>query len=265
MSDLALEPPSEWPAAHTPIYAQHALALALVALATVLAVVVEHLIAAPNLTLIYVLPVIVTATSFGLAPALVAAVAGVLAFDFFFTEPRFSFRIASASDLWAVALLLVIALIVSSLAGEARRRALQAHRAAREAAALQRLAKLVIDGRPRSEILAGAAATLHRIFGAPAVVLAERNGTLEPIASAGGASVTASDQEAARGVLAAGLGAHSGTYPYDRSTFDWWPVESANGFRCVVGLDFSHVERPAAPQRLIDVVRGYLAAAPADR
>ncbi len=96
------------PPAKTGLAAQLAISLLLVAAATLLAFVVDHIVAAPNLTLIFVLPVVVAATFFGWIPALLAAVAGVLAFDFFFTQPYYSFRIASPSDLWAAALLLVI-------------------------------------------------------------------------------------------------------------------------------------------------------------
>jgi K+-sensing histidine kinase KdpD len=40
---------------------------------------------APGLTLIFVLPVVIAGTAFGLGPSVAAIVASVLAFDFFFT------------------------------------------------------------------------------------------------------------------------------------------------------------------------------------
>ncbi|HEV2532874.1 DUF4118 domain-containing protein [Phenylobacterium sp.] len=241
------------------------LALTLVAMATLLAFVVENLIAAPNLTLIFVLPVIIAATGFGWGPALVAAAGGVLAFDFFFTEPRYSFRIASASDLWAAALLLVIAAIVSTVAAEARRRALETARAAEQAQALQGLAHLVIEARPAGEIVQAAADALTQIFHAPAAIFLERGGRLEAVAKAGGATITGDVAEAAEGALRSHLATRSETYPYDRSPFDLWPVQTPGGRRYVLGVDFTHGERerPATPQRFVDVVSGYLAAAPA--
>ena len=53
-----------------PLIAQYGLALVFVALATGLAFLVQHLISAPNVTLIYVLPVIISATLFGWGPSL---------------------------------------------------------------------------------------------------------------------------------------------------------------------------------------------------
>lgn len=247
--------------------AQYGLSLVMVGLAALLAFVVEHLIAAPNLTLIFVLPVVVAATAFGWGPALLAASAGVLAFDFFFTAPFYSFRIASPSDLWAAALLLVIAAIVSTVAAEARRRALEARRAADQAQAMQGLAHLVIKSRPRGEVLQAAADTLHRLFRAPAVVFVEEDGAFRVAATAGGPKITAAEEEAARASLADHLATRSETYPFDQSEFDFWSVSARKGAGCVVGVDFtrSGEGRPEAPERFVDVVRAYLAAAFADR
>jgi len=246
-----------------PLTLQYLLSLVLVALAVLLATVVDHLISAPNLTLIFVLPVVIAATSFGWGPALFAAVAGVLAFDFLFTAPYYSFRIASPSDLWAASLLLLTAAVVSTVAAEARRRTLEARRAAEQAEALQQLAHLVIEGRSAGEVEQAAATALSRIFQVPAVVYLGRAGGLRPVARAGGAEITSAEDEAANGALTSGVRVRGGAYPYDRSTLDFWPVAARDGRRFVLGLDFSQADRdrPAAPERFVDAVGGYLAAA----
>ena len=206
-SDRRLKPSSSSAAAEPaadeipqlPAAARYALALLFVALATVLAFVVENLLAAPNLTLIYVLPVMIAAIAFGWGPALVATAASVLAFDFFFTEPKYSFVIASPSDLWAAALLLIVAAIVSTLAATARQRAVEARRASEQAQALQGLAQVIIQERPPREVLDAAATALSEIFQAPAVIFMQRDGSLRPVGSAGRAKITAAEDEAARG------------------------------------------------------------------
>ena len=246
-----------------PLAAQYAASLLFVALATVLAFVVEHLIAAPNLTLIFVLPVVIAATGFGWGPALAAAVTGVLAFDFFFTEPVYSFRITSPSDLWAAGLLLVIAAMVSTVAAESRRRAVEARQAAEQSQALQALAHVVIESRPQKEILQAAATALNQIFHAPSVIFMEQGGTFGPVATAGAPKITAAEQEASRGSLTSHAPMRSEMYPYDGSKFDFWPITSPAGYGCVVGVDFtrSDRERPTEPQRFVDVVSGYLTVA----
>ena len=254
--------PSE-PSRQMPLVAQYAAALLFVAIATVLAFVVKQLISAPNLTLIFVLPVVLAATSFGWGPALAAAVSGVLAFDFFFTAPFYSFQITSPSDLWAAALLLVIAAIVSTVAAESRRRAGEARRAAEQAQALQALAHVVIESRPKTEILQAAATALNQIFHAPSVIFLEQGRSFRPVADAGAPNITIAEEEAARGALKSHVVLRSEMYPYDRSKFDFWPVTTPAGLRCVVGVDFtrSDRERPTSPQHFVEVVSGYLAVA----
>ena len=209
-----------------PLAAQYGASLLFVAVATVLGFVVKHLIAAPNLSLIFVLPVVIAATSFGWGPALAAAVTGVLAFDFFFTEPFYSFRITSPSDLWATGLLLVIAAIVSTVAAQSRRRAVAARLAAEQAQALQALAHVVIESRPRNEILEAAATALHQIFHAPSVIFMEHGGSFGPVATAGSPNITAAEEEASRESLASCVPTRAEMYPYDRSKFDFWPFST---------------------------------------
>lgn len=246
-----------------PLLARYGLSLLFVAIAVVLAVVVEHLIAPPNLSLIFVLPVVAAATLLGWGPSLIAGLAGVLAYDFFFTEPKYSFEIARPADIWATALLLVIAAIVSTLAAEARRRALEARRAADQALALQALAHVVIEARPQADVVQAAAAALNRIFLAPAVIFAEADGAVRPVATAGDPVLTAAEEEAAEGALEMRHPARADAYPYDRSAFDFWPVVSRSGARFVLGVGFGATGdgRPAAPERLVEVVGAYLAAA----
>lgn len=143
-----------------PALVRYGASLLLVGVAVAFGFALKPLVTPANVTLIFVLPVVIAATSFGWGPSLATVVAGVLAFDFFFTEPYFQFTIANATDLWAATLLFLIAAIVSAVAAEAQRRAASAQRAARQASALQVVAHMVIEGRPRREILQMAAWSL---------------------------------------------------------------------------------------------------------
>jgi len=243
---------------------QYGLSVVFVAVAVVLAFVVEHLLPAQNLTLIFVLPVVIAATMFGWGPALAAVVMSVLAFDFFFTEPRLTFAIASPSDIWAAGLLLVTAAIVSAVAAESRRRGLESRRAAAQASALHALAHVVIEARPPAQVIQAAARALSGAFGAPAVVFVESGDQLKLAATAGGAQIRATEEDAARGALFAGVPMRAETYPHDESLFDFWPI-GAPGARCVLGVQFSEAAggRPSKPEQLVEIVGGYLTRAAA--
>ena len=246
-----------------PAAARYGLSLLLVVTATVIALGASRVVGPDSLALIFVVPVVVAAAAFGWFPALAAVAASVLAFDFFFTEPRLSLAIDDPSDIWATVLLLLIATVVSAVAAQSRQRALQAARAADNAHALQGLAHAVIGARPESEILEAAAGAIHRVFRAPAVIFLERDGVVRAAASAGSPQVTDDDEAAARWSLASHAPARAESYPNDKSEFDFWPVTSQAGRACVIGVDFARgaAERPASLKDIVEIVAAYLAVA----
>lgn len=245
----------------------YAAALAMVVIATFLAFIVKQLIATPNLTLIFVLPVVVAATTFGWRPAFAASISGVLAFDFFFTTPFHTFRITNPSDLWAATLLLVIATIVSVVAARSRRRAIEATLAADRAEALRGLAHLVVASASRVEVGQATADALRRIFQAPAIVLTEVDGRLETTSSAGGGVVTPIDVEAALYALQHRKQVHGDAYPFEASTFDFWPICREGSPAVVLGVgDADHrSSRPDKPERYVELAGAYLIASLAGR
>jgi K+-sensing histidine kinase KdpD len=242
---------------------QYVLALAAVGLAVAIGLGLEQVIPAANLTLLFVLPVMIVAMAFGWGPSMGAAVAGALAFDFFFTEPKYSLTIDSPADFWSAGLLLVVGAVVSTLAAQIQRRAMEARRAAIQARALQDLAHAVVIGSPQTQILDAAAKSLNQILGAPAAILARRPAAMDLLASAGDANLSAADKSAAGAALELGAPTHGGVYPTDRARFDFWPAELATGEALAIGVDFTRSEdgRPEDAARYIEAVSGYLRAA----
>jgi len=234
-------------------------AAALVGASVLVGFVVQHLLAAPNVTLVFVLPVVIAATSFGFRPAMLAAVLSVLSFDFFFTAPFYSLRIHSADDIWAATLLLVIAAIVSTLAANGRRRRLEAEREAERANALHTLAHLVVEAAPPPDVERATAQVLARIFGAPAAILVEREGKLR--LGEDSASLQAADLEAARWTLSSGTSSHADNYPFEASTFDFWPIRREGSPALVLGVRADHKDDwPEVPAKYVELAGAYLSA-----
>lgn len=270
MSDLTLSPalsPGRDADAPMPLALQYGVTLAMVAGVVVLAEVFEALVSSANVTLFFVLPVVVSATSFGWGPALTASLTGALAFDFFFTEPKFSFAIASPGDISDAVLLLAIAAIVSTVAADSRRKALEARRAAERANALRSLAHAVTKLRSEAEIARAAAVALNQIFRAPAAIFGVDGGRLELIASTGPSQPSEADENAARVAVASHVPTRATAYPTDDASFDFWPISAGTGCSFVLGIDFIHSReaRPVAPDPFVEMVGGYLAAAGAAR
>jgi K+-sensing histidine kinase KdpD len=243
--------------------AAYALSLLMVALATLAAVVVDQAQAVPNLSLIFVLPVVIAAVSFGWGPSLAAVVAAVLAFNFFLLAPRYSFHVADPSNLWALALLMITAAIVSTVAAQSRRRAVEAWNAADQAMALQVLARNLVAAKDGEGAAEASVRALARLFQAPAVVLLQGETDLAVTAKAGGAELSEADREAAAWALAARMPTRGGAYPVEAAAYDFWPVVTPQRQQAVIGVSISLSEagRPETPERLVEIVGGYLAVA----
>ena len=87
-----------------------------VALALGLSWVLNRFLPLPNLSLVFLMPVLFAGGRYGLWPSLYAAVLGFAVYDFFFTEPYFTFHVYRTSDLATLIFYLVAAVVVGSMA-----------------------------------------------------------------------------------------------------------------------------------------------------
>ncbi|WP_247829912.1 DUF4118 domain-containing protein [Bradyrhizobium sp. 200] len=233
--------------------------IAMTAAATVVAVGVDTRVSIPNLSLVFVIPVIVAGLSLGLGPSLCSAILGALAFNFFLTEPRYSLAVDDASNIWAIGLLLVVGLIVSGVAFTSRQRATEAALLRRQTTVLQGYSRDVVAADNTKAIVSTTLQALAALFQVPAVVMLVRDGTVVSLERTGDMEPQDAELEAARSSLATGTVARGGVYPNLASRFDFWPVESPEGQNAVIGLAFDPDERPAAPDTLVNIVVRVLA------
>ncbi|WP_315836211.1 DUF4118 domain-containing protein [Bradyrhizobium prioriisuperbiae] len=73
-----------------PLVLRYLAAFLMTALATVVAVAVDSNVTIPNLSLVFVIPVIIAAVTFGFGSSFFSAILGALAYNFFLTEPRYT-------------------------------------------------------------------------------------------------------------------------------------------------------------------------------
>jgi two-component system sensor histidine kinase KdpD len=238
--------------------------LASVAAVTIVGLVIDRFSPGLDVSLAFVLPVILAAVSFGWWPSLFAAVAGVVSCDFFFIAPRLSLWIANPTDLWTAALLLIVSIAVSALAAQSRSRAVVAERAGRQAEAVRAFAHLILEGAEPAAVTTAAADALADIFEAPAVVLrADPNGVPGVVATARGARLSGADVDAAGFALHSGLATRAEIYPADKADYDFWPVTLPDGGAVVVGVQLAGRDegRPSEASRFAEIVAAYLAMA----
>lgn len=233
--------------------------VAMTAIATIVAIGVDSHVNIPNLSLVFVIPVIVAGLGLGLGPALCAAVLGALAFNFFLTEPHYSLVIEDVSNIWAMALLFAVGLIVSAVAFTSHRSAREASGLRRQAALLQDYSLQVAVHQGPEEVARITSQVLASLFGVPAVVVLVADGKAISLRQAGAVAPDEGELDAARSSLTTGMVVRGGIYPFAASRFDFWPVQTAEGRGAVIGLAFDPDERPASPDMHVRVVACILA------
>ena len=165
---------------------RYGMSLAGVALTTLLLIQLPSLHQA-NIALLYLLVVLICATTIGLGPAMLASVLAFLGFNYFFVAPLHTFTVAESQDVVRLLTFLAVAVIASSLAGRARDQADTAQRSATELATLYGLSQTISAEVTIDRILHVVAQTTAHLLNVPvcAVLLYDDDGRLTERARSG--------------------------------------------------------------------------------
>lgn len=117
-----------------------------------------------NIAMVYLLAVVIVALRFSRAAAVTTSALSIVAFNFFFVPPRFSFHVYDGQYLLTFAIMLAVALVISGLTRSVRRQA-QAQAALELEAETERmrsalLASISHDVRTPLAVIAGASSSL---------------------------------------------------------------------------------------------------------
>jgi two-component system sensor histidine kinase KdpD len=104
---------------------------AIVACAFLLALALRQFLGVANIALVFLTGVLASAVTYGLWPALFACLTSVLAFNFFFLPPFYTFTIADPENVLALFSFAIVAIIASNLTARVRAQALSAQRRAK--------------------------------------------------------------------------------------------------------------------------------------
>lgn len=253
---LPADPPLSSAPSNSSAVVGYLVAFAITAVATVLAVSVDLGVKIPNLSLIFVVPVVIAGAAFGLGPSLCSAVLGALAYNFFLTEPRYSLAVNDPANIWTIALLFVVGLIVSGVAYTSERRATDATLLRRQAIVLQGYSRDVVAADNTETIVSLTSDALAALFQVPVVVILVAEGKVVSVEkTVSGVEPREAEVEMALTSLATETVMRAGIYPASTSRFDFWPVATAAGQSAVIGLAFDPDERPSTPDMLVDIVR----------
>lgn len=235
-----------------PLVVQYLVSLLMAAMATAVAAGFDRYEAIPNLSLIYVLPVVISSVAFGIGPALFCALLGALAYNFFFTEPRFSLAVADTANIWAIALLFIVGCITSAIASTRRRDAAELDRYRRSQEKLKIYARQMIAAASTEEATRLTRSALISLFQVPVVVVLA--GKDDDLQIEGEKSLSSVEGEAVRTALTSKSIVSGGVYPFDQSRFDFWPVQISTDRAVAIGVAFDPERRPANPDATIEMM-----------
>ncbi|MDQ0510010.1 sensor histidine kinase [Ancylobacter amanitiformis] len=146
--------------------------------ATLLGLMLTRVVALPNVSMLYLLAVLMPALLYGVWPAIIASTLSFLAYNFFFIDPVNTFTVARPHELLALLTFLIVAVAISALAGRSRE---QARLAAQRMRATRRLYEFTrkLSARPDSaSVVEAAAIELHAALGSASVILTTQKGEL---------------------------------------------------------------------------------------
>jgi two-component system sensor histidine kinase KdpD len=149
----------------------YVLTLAAVVAATVLALGLLEFIDLGNIALLYLVPVMFAAASFGLRAGLFAGLASSIAYNFFFLPPTGTLTVAKPENVVSILVLLGVAVVTSQFAGRVRGQADLAQSSARQNAALAGFSRQLTAGAGRDELMHAICAEVSRLLDARVVML----------------------------------------------------------------------------------------------
>ncbi|MET0983898.1 MAG: sensor histidine kinase KdpD [Steroidobacteraceae bacterium] len=158
--------------AQTPVHwDRYAWALATTGVCTAIAFVMYPHFELANIVMAYVLGSAIAGVKFGRGPAVIAAIANVMAFDFCFVPPRFTFSVADAQYVVTFAVMLTVTILIANLMATVRQQTRVAGARERRTALLYAMSRELAATRGVSSMAAVAVRHVAEVFGCRAVVL----------------------------------------------------------------------------------------------
>jgi two-component system sensor histidine kinase KdpD len=145
--------------------------LAMVAAMTALGRLLIEVIDLGNISLLYLVPVMFAAATFGLRAGLFAGLASSLAYNFFFLPPTGTLTVANPENVISILVLLGVAIVTSQFAARVRAQADLAQSSARQNAALASFSRLLTAAPDQDALMQAICAEVGRLLDVRAVIL----------------------------------------------------------------------------------------------
>ncbi len=226
--------PKDW-RPHRPLL-RYIFSLILVGLATSLGLLFRGRVEPTNLVMVYLVAVVISAVYLGRGPSLVAAIAGVLAFDFFLVPPYITFAVSDTQYIWTFFVLLTIGLVVSTLTARVREQAEAAVQGEARASALYSLGRDLTSAEGLEQVANTIIAHIRDVFGRDVAIFLPHNGQVSTFAHSAGYVPDENELAVANWVFQHEQPAGRGTDTLPAAAVRCHPLKTSRGMVGVLGI-----------------------------
>lgn len=223
-----------------------------------------------NIVMVFLGAVLITTFVAGRLQGIVASVLGVLAFNFLFIKPQFTFAVYDTQYILTFFVMLLVALTTSELLSREKTQAVISRRRADRTAAVYRLSRSLLTVSGEEAVIEEALDQLVRYYGGMALWYSGYPGSnhsplVKVLHSAGVPAkdgthvVTEREREAAEWVYKNGRATGVGTAPFADSTLFFAPLLGGAGVLGVLGVTITNTadRAPVVEQRnLVEIFAG---------
>jgi two-component system sensor histidine kinase KdpD len=247
-------PRSPWDLGNPP---QYGATLIFVALATLASIALEHLTDMPNISLVYLPAVLISASRYGVFPALFAAVISSLCYNYFLIEPLYTFTVSDPDNVLALIVFIAVAVLTSHMTVRARQQAQLASTRAEATADLLNFSRLLTGVRKLDELLLATAQQAADMLHLEAALLTpEADGLRLRAAIPEGTKLDEADLAAAQWCFEKGRPAGRGADTLPGAPRLFLPLRTGSGVLGVMGVRRLQEDFELSPpeRRLLDAL-----------
>jgi two-component system sensor histidine kinase KdpD len=205
-----------------------------------------------NISMLFLLPVLLSAARWGRLPAVITAIMGVLTFDFFFVPPFFSFTVADVRYLISFAIFILVALITGTLSDRLKEQIKYSRQRASRVAALYALSRDIAAVDKLDAVLESIANNVAgTLEGQVVLLLPNENAKLVLQKDSGSNNfLNESELAVASWVFDRGQKAGKGTETLGAAAALYLPLSTEQGVQGVLGVCFNESEAQFDPERI---------------
>lgn len=205
-----------------------------------------------NISMLFMLPVLLIAARWGRLPAVITAIMGVLTFDFFFVPPFLSFTVSDVRYIISFAIFVLVALITGTLSDKLRKQINYSRQREGRVSALYALSRDIAAVHKMDDVLESIAGKIaNTLEGQVVLLLPNENAKLELKKNSGSDNfLNDSELAVASWVFNRGQKAGKGTETLGAAAALYLPLSIEQGVQGVLGICFNESEAQFNPERI---------------